>query len=197
MRHLSSVQIASLLLVAGAAYLGAMTVGCDDSDPDHHVDNGGPPADQTITTTPEKAAIDTGATINVSAGAGVGVFVQYATGGQWTITTACDTNSSGFGCNFDLFVSGVDPSTTINNPQGQSLSGADTVDLQADGSVHLGTNTSTGLDGLTFTTTPGATIELETFLDGVPQPRFVYWVGDRVLHEGAPTDPIDLAPSAM
>jgi hypothetical protein len=197
MRLLSSLQIGSLLLVSGAAYLGAMTVGCDGGHEHEHDANGGNPTPEMITATPQKVAIDTGATIDAKPGDGVGVFVQYATGGHWTITTACDTNTSGFDCNFDLFLSGVDSSTTLSNPKGQSLEGLDTVEIQADGTVHLYADTLTGLDGITFDAQPGAAIQLEMYLDGAAQPRFVYWVGDKVLHTGAPTDPIDLAPSGM
>jgi hypothetical protein len=49
---------------------------------------------------------------------------------------------------------------------------------------------------MTLTTTPGAVLRLETYLDDQPQPRFVYWFGNGVLHEGAPTNPVDFEPSA-
>ena len=32
-------------------------------------------------------------------------------------------------------------------------------------------------------------------LDGVEQPHYVYWVGNKVLHQGAPSNPIDFLPT--
>ena len=176
------------LLVAVACVVAA---GCDDSGGDAGFLP--PPG---LSPTPQKVAIDTGATIDITPGNGVGVFVQYAAGGHYTISTACDTNVSQFSCNFDVFVSGVDRATTLSNPQGQNLEGPDSIDLQRDGTLHFYANTSTGLDGVSFDATPGATIEVEMYLDTQPQPRFVYWIGDAVLHTGAPTDPIDFTPTA-
>jgi hypothetical protein len=203
MRVLSSPKVRSLLSVvacAGGLSLACAAVGCDgDGWGHHHHDMTGVPAtppDETLTTTPDKVAIDTGATITATPGTGVGVFVEYATGGHWTITTACDTNTSGVSCDFDLFIAGVDPSTKLTNPSGKDLAGLDEVSIQGDGTLHLYTNTSTALDGITFDAPAGAAIQLEMYLDAQPQPRFVYWIGDKVLHTGAPTDPIDLTPSA-
>lgn len=199
MRLLSSVTLRTLvpvLLCAGG--LSWAAVGCDGASPSGYYDpNGGaPPPDETITSNPDKVAIDTGATLSSPGGAGVGVFVQYAAGGHWTVNTACDTNTSGQSCGFDVFVSVTDPKSALSNPAGTSLNERDGVDIQSDGSFHLFTNTANAVEGMTFDATPGATVEVEMYLDGVPQPRFVYWIGGKVLHTGAPTDPIDLSPSA-
>ena len=131
---------------------------------------------------------------------------EYKAGGQWTVTTSCDTLVSQItpppSCAFDVFVAGLDRSTTLTKPEGLNLGDSDALDVGRDGSIHLRTETSTNLDGFTFSATPGATIELEMYLDGAtyddvgnPQSRFVYWVGDSVLHEGAPTNPVEFAPT--
>ena len=195
MRLFSSMMLPWLLPVAAA--VAALAIGCGDGH--HHGDVGTgtqPPPGETLTANPQKVAIDTGATLTSPGGGGVGVFVQYASGGHWTFTTACDTTTSGVSCGFDLFLSGVDPATVLSNPKGQALEATDNIEILADGSLHFQAVTSTGLDGLTFDATPGADIQLEMYLDTLPQPRFVYWIGDKVLHTGAPTDPVDLAPSA-
>jgi hypothetical protein len=195
MRLLSSLTIGSLsavLLCGGALFWGA--VGCGDAGGSDG--GGGAPADEQLTANPQTVTIDTGATLSSPGGTGVGVFVQYAAGGHWSITTACDTNTSGEPCGFDIFVAGADDSTTLSNPAGASLAAGDNVDVQSDGSYHLSTFTTTAIEGMTFDATAGGTIVVETFLDGVPQPRFVYWIGGKVLHTGAPTDPINLQPSA-
>ena len=195
---LSSLKLASLLVAMGC--LCAAASGCADYDDEGDRDVG-VPAD-TTPTAPAQVAIETNATLTASPGQGVGVFVQYAAGGQWTITTSCDTLKSQYSCGFDLFVSGLRPSTALTDVKGTNLSDADSVDLGRDGTVHLSTQTSTDLQGLTFSAPPGAGIELEMYLDGAmvdangdPQSRFVYWISDGVLHTGASTDPIDFTPT--
>jgi hypothetical protein len=197
MRLLSSLTIGSLsavLLCTGALVWGA--VGCGDAGGGWASGGGGAPTDEQISANPETVTIDTGATLSSPGGGGVGVFVQYAAGGHWSITTGCDTATSGQPCGFDIFVAGLDPSTTLSNPVGSSLAPGDGIDVQSDGSYHLSTLTTTAIEGMTFDATAGGTIAVEMFLDGAPQPRFVYWIGGQVLHTGAPTDPINLQPSA-
>jgi hypothetical protein len=193
MRLSSSMKLGSFLLCVVAALAG-VAMGCgEDRSGDF---TGGPPPEQALSPNPQKVAIDTGATLSSKGGDGVGVFVQYASGGHWTLTTACDTNTSGQPCGFDLFVAGIDASTILSNPTGTTLEAGDVIEVLPDGSIHLQTVTSTGLDGITLDTTAGATLDLVMYLDGLPQPQFIYWIGDKVLHTGAPTDPINLAPSA-
>ena len=192
MRLVSFVQMG--FLVGVAASLGVAMTGCGGGG-DGGYEEAQPPPPQ-LSATPQQVGIDTGATIDATPANGVGVFVQYATGGQWTIQTACDTDSSGYACGFDIFVGGVATTTTLSNPVGQDLSGRDGIEVQSDGSLHFSALTSTSLEGFTFGATPGAAIELEMFLDGEPQPAFIYWIGDKILHTGAPTDPIDFTPSA-
>jgi hypothetical protein len=184
-------RFASLLALASVA----LATGCSDHRHDGGDYGGGGPGNG-LSTAPETAPIDTGATIEPHPGDGVGAFVTYAAGGHWTLSTACDTNTSQLSCAFDLYVRPVDESATLSNPKGQGLTGPDAVDLSSDGSFHLFAATSTDTPGLTFDATPGSAVQLEMYLDGAPQPRFVYWVGKGILHTGAPTDPMNLAPSA-
>ena len=90
----------------------------------------------------------------------------------------------------------LDGSGKITNAVGEKLENKDAVTTSGDGSVHFFAVTSTDVDGITFDTAPGAVVELEAYLDGQPDPRFIYWFGDQILHAGSPTDPVDFAPSA-
>jgi hypothetical protein len=184
----------ALAVCVGAASSGCFFVDSSDGGSGNNSDNNQPPPDETPSAQPQTVGIDVDAKLNATPGDGVGVLVQYATGGHWTLSTTCDTNTSGVACGFDLFASGVDPMTTISNPQGQNLAGEDKIALQSDGSVHLSTLTSTNVNGMTFDATENATVELEMYLDGELQERFIYWVGDGVIHTGAPTNPIDFKP---
>jgi len=184
-------------VIALAACLGAAAAGCVF---EAGSGDGGGPADTTPPpdTRPAQVAIDADATLQAKGGDGVGVFVEYATGGHWHVFTACDFNAPtnpGYSCGFDVFANVLDPSASIANAKGEELDGKDGVDLQGDGTVHLYADTTVGLNGMTFDAPPGATVELDVYLDGAEDPHFTYWVGDKVLHTGAPTDPIDFVPS--
>ena len=189
----------SLRLLTLAASLGAASAGCVISDGDgDSYDYNPPDPGNTQTTTTEKAPIDANATINVTAGDGVGVFIEYKNDGQWHVFTSCDTNeptNPGVACGFDVFASALSNDVTLSDAQGENLADQDSIELQADGTVHLQTDTSTGLNGMTFQANPGATIEFDVYLDGQEDPHFIYWIGNKVLHQGAPSDPLDLTPN--
>jgi hypothetical protein len=128
-------------------------------------------------------------------GAGVGIFVQYAAQGQWTVWTTCDTNTSKVVCTFDVYAS-ADTSSELTAIAGSGLEGPDETQIVKDGTAYLHAETGSDTDTMTFTTTPGAIVRLEAYLDESAQPRFVYWFGKGVLHEGAPTNPVDFEPTS-
>lgn len=141
--------------------------------------------------------IDADATIGqVSPGKGAGAFVEYQAGGHWRLLTTCDTllpDSAG-PCHWDIIVSG--PSyDTIKSFQPDQLESTDQLGWDQ-GGVHLIAENSAGFDGFSFDATPGSTIRVDVYLDGGPAPTYIYWVGDGGLHRGAPSNPIDLTPTA-
>jgi hypothetical protein len=182
-------------LFAGASGLTACII-IDDGD-DGGGDYGGssytvpPPTD----VTPMTVAIDPDATITADPGEGVGVYVEYGAGGHWRVSTTCDSNFSGYICTFDAYVS-TDPGVAISSVQGENLEDRDAIAVFADGSAHMFAETDSDTDGMTFDAPAGATVRLELYLDNAPQKQFVYWFGNGVLHTGAPTDPVDFAPSS-
>ena len=141
-----------------------------------------------------QVTIDTGATLSLTPGDGVGVFVQYAQGGHWNLSTTCDTRSSGQSCAFDVVISPSD-GATLSGVQGQDLSSADTLQLRPDGTVRLLTSTSYGTNGISFDAPPGATVEIDALLDGAAQPSLVNVVSDGAVLAGVPTNPVALSPS--
>ena len=200
---LGSVKLGSLfswpvvLTLATAIGLGVAATGCmvDGRDHHHDWDDDEVPNQPPQATEPKRMAIDTDETVTTDPGEGVGLFVEYADGGHWRVFTACDTKLSGMPCNFDVIVSVVNRKDELSGVKAQDLSGEGGIEIRTDGSARLITETTNGLDGMTFDTTPGAVVEIDTYLDGGPEPRFVYWVGDGVLHTGAPTNPVQLAPA--
>lgn len=145
------------------------------------------------TTTPRTVGIQADQTLESNVGEGVGLFVEYAAGGRWHLHTTCDTTSSSVGCAWEVFAT---PATgaALGGVQGENLEQSDSVDRQG-AAIHFAAYTSTGKQGATFEGTPGAALELEVYLDGVLEPRYVYWVDAGVLHAGAPTDPVRFQPS--
>lgn len=193
---LRSVKLGSLLALTaclGALGSGCFFVGSDESGGDA---GGGP--NNVVPTQPEQVTIDADAKLTVDPGAGVGVFVEYATGGHWNVFTACDFNTPtnpGYACPFDIFATVLDQGASISNVKGEELDGRDAIELQSDGTVHFYAENTVSLSGFTFDTPPGATVEIEVYLDSEADPRLLYWVGKDIKHSGAPTDPLDFQPS--
>ncbi|MDI1483227.1 hypothetical protein [Polyangium sp. y55x31] len=175
--------------------LGSTTTGCiivdDDDDDTVIIDNGGPrPPEQ-----PMEMSIETDVQLDAVPGDGVGVFVEYYSNGVYRVWTTCDTNFSGVVCPIDVFMS-VDTSSTIDAITTDDLEGADHVNVnEAAGTVDMHVDTGVDFDAIEISTTPGAILRLEVLIDGVAQPRFVYWFGNGVLHNGAPTSPVDFVPT--
>jgi hypothetical protein len=187
----------AILTLAASAGLCGATTGCifiDEDDDDVVIVDETPDPNPPVETM--KVAIDADKTMTTEPGEGVGLFIEYATGGHWHVYTACDTNLSSFACAFDVIVSVIDPATEISNVKTENLTGEEDF-IQVDGTaeVHLYTKTTTALNGVTFDATPGAVLEVDTYLDNKPGEHFVYWIGEGVLHTGAPSNPLQLSPT--
>jgi hypothetical protein len=186
------------VLFALAASLGCAASGCA---PERGIREIGAAAEPLVALGPDRGpggsrlTIDAGASLAISAGDEVGVFVQYARGGHWNVSTSCDTRASRQSCAFDLLISPED-GATFSGVAGQELSREDSLELRDDGTIRLVTATSYGLDGLTFDSTPGAAVEIDVRLDDASQPRFVHAVSSGGEVVGAPENPVTLLPSA-
>lgn len=133
--------------------------------------------------------IDTGATLTVEPGEGVGVFVEHRGAGEWRISTSCDTNFSGYACGFQLNLVALDL-TVLETEELES----DDVVTQGSDLVYFDPTTAFDHDGIVLEAEPGAGLRLEVFLDGQSEPRFTYWIGGGILHTGAPSNPVDFRP---
>lgn len=142
----------------------------------------------------EQATIDTDQLLDVEPGAGAGVFVEYESGGTYHVTTSCDY-ASGVACVWDVVVTPLDDEP-VSNLSPFDLEKGDTLTLGERNSLRLITSTTDDFDGFSFQTKPGAAIELDAFLDDGPANKYMFWVGDGAVHNGAPSNPVDLVPSA-
>jgi hypothetical protein len=187
-----AILTAASYFAAGSLLAGCVIVDEHDHGDNHYIDE---EIDPPAPLEPDLFTIDTDQTLKAEPGEGVGLFVEYAAGGNWLLWTTCDTNYSNVGCKFDVFAS-VDKASELKIAEGLDFEGYDEVEVLDNGEAHVHLETASDIDSVLLTTTPGAIMRVELMLDGIGNERFIYWVGDGVLHEGAPTNPIDLLPSS-
>lgn len=140
---------------------------------------------------PATVTIDEGASIGaVEPGVGAGIFVELGGDGRWRVQTTCDSLNSGYLCDYQLFLE----ASGLQLEGEESLERDDDVD-DFEGELDLYFLTDADFDGVSFSTDPGASVTLTAYLDGVSQPEFVYWIGDGIQNEGAPTNPVTFLPN--
>ena len=145
--------------------------------------------------------VDPNQTMNATPGDGVGVFVQYKTGGHWNVWWTCDTNKTGETCSFDNVVS-VSKGTITNVASMSPSLAAPGVTQNAPGTFEAQTNTSTAVDGVTFDTplTSGdvPVITLDAKVNGQDNPGWLFFVQGGEINGGTHdtlTDPLMFEPS--
>ena len=145
--------------------------------------------------------VDPNQTMNATAGDGVGVFVEYKTGGHWIVWWTCDTNKTGESCSFDNLV--TVSKGTIANVGSMTPGVAPTgVTQNAAGAIEAQTNTTTGIDGVTFdtplTTGEVPVITLDAKVNGQDNPTWLFFVQDGKINGGTTdllTDPLMFEPT--
>jgi hypothetical protein len=108
--------------------------------------------------------VDPNRTLNATPGDGVGVFVEYATGGHWHVWWSCDTNKTSQGCAFNVDVTVAQGAITNAKADGavgttgcRGCPGATVTSPSATEVTGTSSTTST-LDGMTFDADPTAII---------------------------------------
>lgn len=166
---------------------------------DHrHSTNGGnntpdPPAAQT----PLLVTVDTDKVMNATPGEGVGVFIEYKTGGTWHVWWTCDTSKSGKSCAFDILATAS--TGTIKNVKPENLLATDTSKQPTDASLQVIANVGTKASGVFFDTDPGTRIEIDALIGEVPKAGdYLFFVQDGQVKggfTGVVTNPLQLEPS--
>jgi hypothetical protein len=191
----------------GAVFAGLVFVGtgcaADSSSGTTEVgyaSGGGSSGSSGPSTQPMLVIVDTNQTMNAAPGQGVGVFVQYQSGGNWNVWWTCDTDKTALPCNFAVSVSVA--TGTIDNLAGESIAPGDTLNQASPQQVEAVTTTSTGVSGMTFETPLGATppvITLAANVDGAESGSFLFFVQDGKInggYTGMLTDPLKFEPSS-
>ena len=184
-------QLPLLCLIAGAA-------ACVEPEPGTHAAE--PPPEQQIA----RLVIDGGEALELEPGAGVGLAVAYEGEGTWRLSTACDTSVSGAPCEFDVVVrsEGEEELLVLEDAELEASDEAFFLDPFA---LELLLETAADLDAVTFSASPGAVLRLTVWLydpvadsrfDWTRDPRLISWVGHGAVNWGAPTNPLELEPTA-
>jgi hypothetical protein len=187
MRKALALSVPLLLLPAACTY--------DNGDAHRFVSEPGPSNVECGTAT--QSTIDTAAMIQVDAGQGAGVYIEYAAGGHWHVRTSCDTDKQNTGCNWDVLVYSLDQHT-LSNFVGEDLEASDSLGPYPNSAdtFQLIAHTTTDIDGFTFDMDPGAALSIDALLDGTCALPYFFWVGNGALHPGSPSNPLTLLPSS-
>lgn len=148
-----------------------------------------PPQNTTpaATVPPMLVHLDTDRTMSAKGGDGVGIFVEYKTGGHWRVWLACDTNITGEACQMSVSVSAAGLT---------DASGAKATSLQKTAAVE------NDLVEFDFDADPGATATVVGTVSGVAKNdgSYFFFVQDGKVnggYQGKLTNPLQFQPSAQ
>jgi hypothetical protein len=144
---------------------------------------------------PLTVVVDTGQTMNVQGGQGVGVFVEYAPGGHWHVFWSCDTALSGLPCDFQITMSGQ----SLSNVTQSSFATTDAVQSSSSSTLAVTAHTTTGTPGINFDAAPGTDVTVDMTVSGLRDGRFFFFVQNGQVDgnfQGMLTDPLIFEPSA-
>ena len=140
------------------------------------------------------ATIDTDATME-NLDTGVGMYIEYQSGGTWRLQFGCDTASSNLDCRWSVRALTLDFST-IRSSDASGLDGDDRFSTSSDGQLGLDTVTTTEIDQVSFEVDPGTSMGFDIWLEGEAYPnRYVYWISDGGLNQGISSPSFNLSPS--
>lgn len=190
-------SLRALGLVTGIVALGA--AGCVVEHDHMHAPDSQTPACLPPGIPAATVGIDANEPLASPPGEGAGVFLEYQAGGHWHVWTACDTKTSGLACNYDVFAQVTNGSTS--NVASESLESNDAVYWSCTDTAELVATTTNDIDGMYFDAPPGAGVQFDVRIDGVPHPELVYWYGnyrngsESYVHYGAPGNPVLVVPN--
>lgn len=146
------------------------------------------------TTQPLLAYVDTGGTLVTTPGNGIGVYIEYESGGHWRVSWTCDTALTNLSCNFVVDASVA--TGTIANPTPDGFQSGDSLTQPSSRRVEAVTTTTGDDDAMLFDATPGAVITVSVSLNA---PVSFFFVQDNQVNggwKGALTNPLMLQPTS-
>jgi len=191
-----SVAMSKLLFVATTVSALGFSVGCviDSTDSPPRVQQTGstavpepdPEPRPPTEIEPLVVEIDADRTMTAEGGQGVGVFVEYATGGKWHVFWTCDTAISGQACQFLLRMTAQDGQLTLAD---KTVDPAEAFEFES--------LTRTEVNEAYFTAKPGSDVEIEAVIGGKHDSKFFFFVQNGAVngdYTGILTDPLVFRP---
>jgi hypothetical protein len=146
---------------------------------------------------PLLADIDTnGQLVLPPGGQGIGVYVTYDQGGHWTISWTCDTAVTNLPCPYVVDASVAAAAGSIDNAMANPSSSDAAFAIVSAQEIRATTTTTTGIDAMTFDTTPGAIVTVAVQLDTNVSFFFVQDNQVNGGYTGVLTNPMMFKPSA-
>ena len=184
---------------AGMVVAAGLLVGCVvDSSPSGggftYASGGSAGSSAATPATPVLVLVDPNQTLESTPGNGIGVYVEYETGGHWRVSWTCDTALTNLSCNF--MVDAVVASGEITNPAALG-SGSETSFTQPNAQrIQSTTTTTSGMDGVLFDGPPGARLTVTVQLNA---PVSFFFVQDGKVnggYQGPLANPLMFEPSS-
>jgi hypothetical protein len=130
----------------------------------------------TPSTTPLLVEIDTGRTLNADPGQGVGIFVEYASGGKWHVWWTCDTKKTSSSCAFDLQIRSE--SGDLETIHSEGVLAGDSVNSSDTRTINAMSNTGDNLVGVRFEAPAHGIITIDATVGGTRDPAYFFFVQD-------------------
>lgn len=179
------------LAFASSLALAVALTGCwTDAGP-----AGGPPPDECAGVT--SYGIDTGASLSYTPGVDAGYYLSYPGSGAWHFEWTCDTKLSAQGCNFTgtITVPNSNPNPSCYMCESNDMIIEPTAAPGGETQFGFNAETSTGIDGIDFTSTPGASIHIDLQINSLYQNDLIFLPSGGVAAT-ADCNPVDLTPSS-
>ena len=184
--NLSNVALA----LAVFAFPLAVACGPGDRSPRNNT-NPQPTATVPVVVDPITVVVDTNQTMTAVGGDGVGVFVEYKSGGHWAVWWTCDTTRSKLGCTFTI------TGTAAGNLK--NLTGDKDAQL-VNGGLSVSSTVATEVHEIGFDTNPGEKLTLNAKVAGIdPTSSLFFFVQDGKINGGFTgklTNPLIFQPSS-
>lgn len=130
---------------------------------------------------PMLVEVDADKVMDVVAGDGVGVFIEYGTGGHWHLSWTCDTTHTRQSCDFSISASAA--TGDITNVDATELTGG-LITSPTTSRVDMTSTTTTEKHGVRFDTSPGAVVTVDAAVGGLKDGAFLFFVQDGKVNGG-------------
>jgi hypothetical protein len=170
------ISITALLVATSYLTSGCVVTTRDDSPPPtvRYVEG---PAPVQVAVSPTIVVVDADKTMDAKGGEGVGVFVEYKSGGKWQVSWTCDSRLTGQSCAFTHTIQGSQLSNLV----------VDNVQSTANqGEFRYASTLGDSVGRISFDAAPGASITVKTVLEGDTSQdgRYFFFVQDGKVNGG-------------